>query len=255
MILSRAALATFNPLSTCDHAKAGESSPAPRASIIVLIPTNEVFSASWACRTAAAIPASISSEVPTCESEDIEAERPFTIWSRAMLHWRLPRWRLITFPVGLAATVALLDDDGDAIGLPVAVVTVELEVFVFWFWFVLPSSLLDAVAVAFRVTVTVTNLVFGGGQSVDEVDAVMVPRAADDVARTDDELVTEADETVVLVAVATDEVEVEVDLRVDPSFIEETTVPVAVALDEVGEADLVVESPLLLMVPFLSLFI
>lgn len=172
-----------------------------------------------------------------------------------MLHWRLLRWRLITFPVGLAATVALLDDDGDAIGLPVAVVTVELEVFVFWFWFVLPSSLLDAVAVAFRVTVTVTNLVFGGGQSVDEVDAVMVPRAADDVARTDDELVTEADETVVLVAVATDEVEVEVDLRVDPSFIEETTVPVAVALDEVGEADLVVESPLLLMVPFLSLFI
>ena len=52
--------------------------------------------------------------------------------------------------MGLAATVtiALLDDDDDAIGSPVVVVTAELEVLVFWFCFVLPSSLLDAVVVA-----------------------------------------------------------------------------------------------------------
>ena len=67
-----------------------------------------------------------------------------------MLHWIFPRWRLITFPVGLAATVAvaLLDDGGDAIRSPVVVVTAELEVLVFWLCFVLPSSLLDAIAVA-----------------------------------------------------------------------------------------------------------
>ena len=101
-----------------------------------------------------------------------------------------------------------------------------------------------------------TNLVFGGGQSVDEVDTVVVPRASDDVARTDDELVTEAEENVVfLLAVAIDEVEVEVSLVVDPSLGEETTILVAVALNEVDEADLVVELPLLLEVPFLSLFI
>ena len=92
----------------------------------------------------------MSSEVPTCASEDIETERPLTIWSRAMLHWRFPRWRVIMFPVGLAATVAvaLLDDDDDAIGSPVVVVTAELEVLVFWLCFVLLSSLLDAIAVA-----------------------------------------------------------------------------------------------------------
>lgn len=101
-----------------------------------------------------------------------------------------------------------------------------------------------------------TNLVFGGGQSVDEVDTVVVPRASDDVARTDDELVTEAEENVVfLLAVAIDEVEVEVSLVVDPSLGEETTILVAVALNEVDEADLVVELPLLLEIPFLSLFI
>lgn len=52
--------------------------------------------------------------------------------------------------MGLAATVtiALLDDDDDAIGSPVVVVTAELEVLVFWLCFVLLSSLLDAIAVA-----------------------------------------------------------------------------------------------------------
>ena len=85
---------------------------------------------------------------------------------------------------------------------------------------------------------------------------MVVPRASDDVARTDDELVTEAEENVVfLLAVAIDEVEVEVSLVVDPSLGEETTILVAVALNEVDEADLVVELPLLLEVPFLSLFI
>jgi len=85
---------------------------------------------------------------------------------------------------------------------------------------------------------------------------VVVLRAADDVARTDDKLVTEADKTIVfLVAVAIDEVEVEVDLVVDPSLVEETTVLVAVALNEVDEADLVVELHLLPEVPFLSLLI
>ena len=71
-----------------------------------------------------------------------------------MLHWRFLRWRLISFPVGLAATVpvALLDDDDDAIGSPVVVVTAEVEVLVFWFCFVLPSSLLDAVAVALTLS-------------------------------------------------------------------------------------------------------
>jgi len=54
--------------------------------------------------------------------------------------------------VGLAATVTLLNDDDDAIGLPVVVVTVELEVRVFLFWFVLPSFLLDAVSVAITLS-------------------------------------------------------------------------------------------------------
>ena len=44
-------------------------------------------------------------------------------------------------------------------------------------------------------------------------------------------------------------------LVVDPSLGEETTILVAVALNEVDEADLVGELPLLLEVPFLSLFI
>ena len=80
-------------------------------------------------------------------STDFETEGPL---KRAMLHWRFLCWRLISFPVGLAATVpvALLDDDDIAIGSPVVVVTAEVEVLVFWFCFVLPSSLLDAVAVA-----------------------------------------------------------------------------------------------------------
>jgi len=47
-----------------------------------------------------------------------------------MLHWRFPRWHLSTFPVGLAATVAPLNDDDDAIRLPAVVVTIELEVLV-----------------------------------------------------------------------------------------------------------------------------
>ena len=83
-----------------------------------------------------------------------------------------------------------------------------------------------------------TNLVFGGGQSVDEADTVVVPRAADDAARTEVKLATEADETVVfLVVMAIDEVQVEVDLAVDPSLVEETTALVAVDINEVDDAD------------------
>ena len=52
VILSRVAWTTFSPSSICDHAEASESSAAPRASMIVLIPANIVFSASWACWTA-----------------------------------------------------------------------------------------------------------------------------------------------------------------------------------------------------------
>ena len=101
-----------------------------------------------------------------------------------------------------------------------------------------------------------TNLVFGGGQSVDEVDTVVVPRAADDVVRTDGDLATEAEETIVfLVAVAIDKVEVEVDLVVDQSLVEEATALVAVALNGVDGADLVVGLDSLLEVLFLSLFI
>ena len=69
-----------------------------------------------------------------------------------MLHWRFPRWHLSTFPVGLAATVAPLNDDDDAIRLPAVVVTIELEVLVFLIWSVLPSSLLDAVSVALTLS-------------------------------------------------------------------------------------------------------
>jgi hypothetical protein len=102
----------------------------------------------------------------------------------------------------------------------------------------------------------VTNLVFKGEQWVNGVDTMVVPRVVDDVVRSDNELVTEASETgVFLVAVAIDEVEVEVDLIVDPSLVEETTVLVAVTFNEVDEEHLVVELPLLPEVPFLSLFI
>ena len=91
---------------------------------------------------------------------------------------------------------------------------------------------------------------------VDEADTVVVPRAADDAARMEVKLATEADETVVfLVVVAIDEVEVEVDLAVDPSLVEETTALVAVDINEVDDADLVAELPLLPQVLFLSSFI